>query len=326
MKTVHTIEQLCSDVQNPVVTIGNFDGVHRGHQQILLEARGFAQKQNAPLVAVTFEPHPVAMLYPEKAPGMLTPLPMKSMLLTKNGVDVLLVLQNCREVLELSPNDFVERFLVPLHSTMVVEGSDFNFGKDRSGTIDTLRQLGDKFSFGVTMVPPRLVTLSTGQLIRAASTMIRYMLESGHVADAHVILGRPYRLYGPVIPGHGRGRQLGFPTLNMDIPSQVIPAQGVYAGFVNLADSADAIIASPATRPAVFSIGQTRTFGDDNPLLIETHLIEQTTGPIEGKFMAMDFVEHIRTQHKFKTEQDLIAQIGKDCQKAKTILRKPKSS
>ncbi|MEK7996421.1 MAG: riboflavin kinase, partial [Planctomycetota bacterium] len=151
-------------------------------------------------------------------------------------------------------------------------------------------------------------------------TLIRYMLESGHVADAREALGRPYRLVGEIIPGRGVGKKLGFPTLNMKKPRQVIPAEGVYAGFVRIGNSTADVLSSGDAIPAAYSIGQARTYGDDFPLLIEAHLLNETVGVTVGKFMAMDFLERIRSQHKFKTPEDLSRQIAKDCEEARKML------
>jgi len=156
--------------------------------------------------------------------------------------------------------------------------------------------------------------------VRVSSTMIRYMLRSGNVADAAILLGRPYKLIGKIIPGKGKGKELGFPTLNMQKPEQIIPAEGVYAGFVEVADSEEKVCTEKTKIPAVFSIGQARTFGDEHPLLIEAHLLIKNANKTIGKWLAMDFVRFIRSQHKFASVQELSAQIAKDCEKAKKIL------
>ena len=157
-------------------------------------------------------------------------------------------------------------------------------------------------------------------MVRVSSTMIRYMLESGHVADAAEALGRPYRLIEEIIPGRGIGKKLGFPTLNMKIPEQVIPSEGVYAGFVRIGKSIKDVLSSEKTFTAVYSIGQARTYGDENPLLIEAHLLEEDVTALAGDFMAMDFIQRIRSQHKFQTPEKLSAQIAKDCERARNVL------
>jgi riboflavin kinase/FMN adenylyltransferase len=218
----------------------------------------------------------------------------------------------------LPPADFVDKFLLKdVRPAVMVEGNDFNFGANRAGNIDTLKQMAEHNGFDVVVVPAKLAQLPTGQSVRASSTTIRYMLQSGHVADAGTLLGRHYRLIGPVIPGKGRGKQLGFPTLNMQPPSQIIPQQGVYAGFVLLGPTEDDVC---CPMNAVFSIGRASTFDDEHPLLIEAHLLETKTDSAEDRWMAMDFVDRVRPQQKFKSPADLAKQIAKDCLSAKNIL------
>ncbi len=276
MKIIQAISE-CQEISNGcVLTIGNFDGVHLGHQEILSFARQKAIQRAAKLVAMTFEPHPVAVLYPEKAPGVLTPLELKKHLLSQYGMDCLIVLKDSAELLNLSPEKFVEDFLVEnLQPSMVVEGDDFNFGSERTGNIETLQQLGIENGFKVHVIKAKSIHLSSGQIVRVSSTLIRYMLESGHVEDAHLALGRPYRLIEQIIQGRGIGRKLGFPTLNMKIPKQVIPAEGVYAGFVCLGKTFEDALTCDEKIPAVYSIGQARTYGDGFPLLIEAHLLKE---------------------------------------------------
>lgn len=321
MKILKSISELQKIRKGCVLTIGNFDGVHLGHQEILSIAKKAAIQRKTELLVMTFEPHPVAILYPERAPGVLTPLELKKHLLAKCDVDCLIVLDGDNELLNLSPGDFVNRFLVEsVRPSIVVEGSDFNFGVRRAGDIDTLQKLGSEKGFEVSVVEPKQIKLSTGQIVRVSSTIIRYMLESGHVADASVALGWPYRLMEQIIPGRGIGKRLGFPTLNMKRPEQVIPAEGVYAGFVRIGQTTEDVLTCKDGIAAVYSIGQARTYGDEFPLLIEAHLLEENVGSFVGQYMAMDFVERIRSQRKFKTSEELSTQIAKDCEEAKEIL------
>jgi riboflavin kinase/FMN adenylyltransferase len=321
MKVIQTISQFQHIPKGCVLSIGNFDGVHVGHQEILAVARQAAEKNDAELIVMTFEPHPVAILHPEMAPGVLSPLNIKKYLLAQYGVDKMIILRTNRKLLSLSPEDFAGKFLFEnIEPSVVVEGDDFNFGAERAGTIDTLKKLAAERNFEISVVAPKKVKLSTGQSVRVSSTVIRYMLEGGHVADAAVALGRPYRIAERIIPGRGVGIKLGFPTLNMKKPKQVIPAEGVYAGFVKIGQIMDDALKSKEKIPAVYSIGQARTYGDDFPLLIEAHLLIEGVGDMIGRYMTMDFIQHIRNQHKFNTPEDLSKQIAKDCQYAKMIL------
>jgi riboflavin kinase/FMN adenylyltransferase len=241
-----------------VLTIGNFDGVHIGHQEILRTARRLAEDRGTKMAVMTFEPHPVAVLHPKKAPGVLTPLPLKLHLLKDYADDCIIVLEDNRDLLSLSPQDFVDEFLMPtIQPSVVVEGDDFNFGAGRAGDVDILSRIGKERGFDVVVVPPRQITLATDQSIRVSSTIIRYMLESGHVAEAAAALSRPYRLLGPVVPGWGRGRKLGFPTLNMRNPQQIIPAEGVYASKSPI-DRSNSSMSSNACRRCSASVRQGR--------------------------------------------------------------------
>lgn len=322
MQIIENITDLEKVSKGCVLTIGNFDGVHLGHQQILAAARQAATERTAELVAMTFEPHPFAVLHPEKAPGVLTPLKLKEHLLADFGADCLIVLKDSVELLNLSPPDFVDRFLVKnIHPSVVVEGEDFNFGAGRTGTIHTLYNLGQQKGFEVSVIEAKEVRLSIGHAVRVSSTMIRNLLEAGKVADAAIALGRPYRLIGKVVPGRGIGKSLGFPTANIQPARQIIPAEGVFAGYVAIADTHDRICQLQPKTAAVFSIGRSTTFSSDYPLAVEAHLLEENIPDLTDKWLAMDFVEFFREQQKFETQQQLSAQIEKDCQKAKQILR-----
>ncbi|MFH1370251.1 MAG: bifunctional riboflavin kinase/FAD synthetase [Planctomycetota bacterium] len=321
MKVLRTSSQLAQLPADCVLSIGNFDGVHLGHQQILQTAYTLARQKNTTLAAMTFEPHPVAILHPEKAPGVLTPLPLKIRLIQRHGVDYLIVLTDSTSLLRLTPADFIDRFLLKdVKPAALVEGEDFNFGAKRAGNIETLKRIAQPNGIEVVVVAPRFAILSAEQSVCVSSTTIRYMLQSGCVADAAALLGRHYRLIGQIIPGRGRGKQLGFPTLNMQPPSQVIPQQGVYAGCCLLGSDEDDVCRSEKRLPAVFSIGQARTFAEEHPLLIEAHLLDAKTDNPSGRWMAMDFVERIRPQFKFKSPSDLAAQIARDCLRARQIL------
>lgn len=305
-----------------VLTIGNFDGVHLGHQEIFNTARRIARERGTEMVVMTFEPHPVAILRPEKAPGVLTPLSLKLHLLEEYADNCIIVLEDNKHLLSLSPEAFVDEFLMAtIRPSVIVEGDDFHFGAARAGDVKTLARFGQEKGFDVVVVPPRQIEVaSTSQFLRVSSTIVRFMLEGGHVAEAAAALSRPYRLIGPIVSGWGRGRKLGFPTLNLRTPRQILPAEGVYAGLVQTADSEHNLFVEPRRIPAVFSIGQARTFGDEHPLLIEAHLLIEGVGDMTGRWMAMDFVERIRSQHKFGSPEELVAQIAKDCKAARAIL------
>jgi len=323
MKVIETLPEVEKVEKGCVLTIGNFDGVHIGHQQILTAAKKTAAQKQAELVVMTFEPHPVAVLQPEKRPGVLTPLNLKTYLLDEFEVDGLLILESTPELLSLSPQDFTERFLVKgIQPSILIEGQDFNFGSQRSGNINRLQQLGAEMGFEVFVVEPEIIKLSTGETVRVSSTMIRNLLETGSVADAALALSRPYRLIGRVVPGHGRGKQLGFPTANLQPLQQIIPAEAVYAGFVQTGDTEKDVCPTKERIPAALSIGRAQTLAADRPRLVEAHLLIKNVPELIGKWLAMDFVKHIRSQIKFDSEKELSKQIAKDCEKAGNILSK----
>ncbi|MFC1652722.1 bifunctional riboflavin kinase/FAD synthetase [Planctomycetota bacterium] len=322
MKVINKKDDFSQIRPGCVLTIGNFDGVHTGHTEILRTAHRIAHQRATQVVVMTFEPHPVAILFPERAPKVLTPLQQKTCLLAPYADDCVIVLEDNKALLGLSAGEFVEQFLMQtIRPSVIVEGHDFHFGAGRSGNVDTLRAFGRQYGFDVHIIEQHKITFSTGQSLRVSSTIIRYMLESGHVSDTTVALGRPYRLMGQVVPGRGKGQEIGFPTLNMAIPEQVIPTEGVYAGTVELASDATALMETQQRLPAVFSIGQARTFGDSIPLLVEAHLLETSAEKIRGSWMAMDFVQHLRSQHRYSNVQDLVAQIAKDCDQARRVLQ-----
>ncbi|MCP4456180.1 MAG: riboflavin biosynthesis protein RibF [Planctomycetes bacterium] len=321
MNTYRSITELRGIKKGCVLTIGNFDGVHAGHREILSVAARLASQRHTSVAVMTFEPHPVAVLYPEKAPGVLTPLAMKLSLLEPYAHNCLIVLEDSKDLLKLSAEAFVDEFLMQeLCPSVIVEGDDFHFGAGRSGTIETLQSLGRQRGFEVEVVGPKTIALITGQTLHVSSTMVRYMIESGHVEDASVALQRPYRLFGKIVSGRGKGRELGYPTLNMETPTQILPTEGVYAGHVVLSDREGLPFGQGDSVPAVFSLGQARTFGDAFPLLIESHLLRVQDRPISATHMAMDFVKHLRSQHKFPSVEVLTNQISLDCELARQAL------
>jgi riboflavin kinase/FMN adenylyltransferase len=304
-----------------VLTIGNFDGVHIGHQAILSAAKRLAGQKQAEIVVMTFQPHPLNILNPPKAPGTLTPLALKNYLLAESGVGTLFVIKSEPWLLGLSAEDFVERFIVKgVRPSAIVEGEDFNFGRKRTGSVHTLQKLAGAKGIEVFIVKPNRAKLTDGRVVEVSSTVIRDMIKKGKVADAATLLGRPYRLIGNIEPGRGKGKQLGFPTLNLKKPEQIIPEEGVYAGLVEIGDSETQVCLTKERVAAVFSIGRTSTYGTNQALLIEAHLLTDNAEQYKGWWMAMDFIERIRSQHKFKTETELAEQISRDCQKAQQIL------
>lgn len=322
MKIIDRVDKIDNGLKNCCLTIGNFDGVHLGHQKIIESAKAISKTlNNCPIAVMTFDPHPAMILHPNETLRVLTPLHIKTALLEKYGVDYLIVFKDNYKVLTLSPQDFISDFIMKeISPQALIEGDDFHFGYGRSGNIDTLRELGQQHNFSVTIIESQNISVDN-EKVRVSSTVIRRLLHKGDVADASRALGRPYRLIGNIIHGRGKGAEIGFPTANIDPHDQIIPAEGVYAGFVSLADSIEQISAANQKLPAVFSLGRAKTFVTNHPLLIEAHILDKNIGSIYDKFLAMDFVGFIRTQFRFESEAKLVEQIAKDCRKAENILQ-----
>lgn len=324
MKIIDSIAAFEKDRGRWALTIGNFDGVHLGHQDIIRAGKNAVKENNlAGLALMTFDPHPVAILHPERAPAILTPMPIKQHLLEKSLVDCLIVLKDSLDMLNLSPNDFVDKFLMnTVKPAIVVEGPNFKFGYGRSGDIDTLTRLGAARGFEVIVTQPRKIQTETGQSVMCSSSLIRDLLHQGKVDLAAKALGRFYRLIGKTVPGRGIGRQLGFPTANIEPLDQIIPSEGVYAGFVAAGDNAHDVCTDINLRPAAFSVGRAKTFLSDHPLLLEAHILTEDIEDLTGKWLAMQFVKKIRSQQRFENQEALKKQIADDCRTAATILSK----
>jgi len=321
MQIIRTESDLEKIKAGIVLTIGNFDGVHIGHQVILAAAKRIAEQRQAELVVMTFQPHPLSVLNPEKAPGALTPPALKEHLLTEFGAETLFVVKSELELLRLRAEDFVERFITKgIRPSVVVEGEDFNFGYERKGSVHTLQKLAEAKGIEVVIVGPKKAKLADSRTVEVSSTVIRDMVTKGKVADAAILLGRPYRLISGIVPGRGKGKRLGFPTLNLEKPQQIVPAEGVYVGTVEVAESIEEVCSAEERIPAVFSLGRATTYGAGQPLLVEAHLLVDNAEQLTGRWMAIDFIERIRSQQKFETETELSKQIAKDCEKAKQII------
>jgi riboflavin kinase/FMN adenylyltransferase len=322
MQLIDNEQQLKQLPRGMVLTIGNFDGVHRGHQAILMAARALAREKQVPFAVMTFDPHPVALLHPEQAPGVLTPLAVKKLLLESMSVHTLIVIRDSLKLLNLSPEAFVDQFLMEnLAPSAVIEGPNFNFGYGRSGDINTLRQLGADRGFEVIEIPfTEIPNPDTDGTLICSSTHARRFLESGKVRQAAQILGRPYRLIGRTIKGRGVGTKLGFPTANLAVEKQIIPAEGVYAGYVVVGDSYDEVAFGGLRRAAAISIGRAKTFVTDHPLLLEAHLLENKVEDLSRKWLALDFMRFIRHQQRFETHELLRQQIAKDTARAEQML------
>jgi riboflavin kinase/FMN adenylyltransferase len=290
-----------------VVTIGVFDGVHRGHQALIARALEKARALGLPLVLVTFDPHPSEVVRPGTHPPVLTPVARKAELVEELGVDAFCVLPFTTDFSRLPPDEFVHVLLVErLHAAAVLVGENFRFGHRAAGDLTLLRTLGSRFGFsteGVGMLRDDDVTLS--------STFVRSSIDAGDVGEAAKALGRPHRIDGIVVRGEGRGRQLGYPTANVRTDRHVaIPADGIYAGWAVL---------HRKRLPAAISVGTNPTF-EGKQRTVEAYILDFDED-IYGVELGVEFVERLRGMVKFESVADLVEQMGRDVEQARELLR-----
>lgn len=300
-------EVTAAPAQGRVVAIGVFDGVHRGHQRILGRAVNEAAELEAPCMAVTFYPHPEAVLRPHSAPRMLTSLERKAELLEGLGLAEMLVVRFDRDFAQLSPELFCRAVLsARLGARLVFVGENFRFGHFGAGTPVDLERYGAGHGFEVRSIG---LVEEGGETI--SSTRIRELLGAGHVAEAAFLLGRPHRIEGEVAHGAGRGRELDAPTANLGVPRQAaVPRLGVYA--------TRAIVDRKESFAAVTSVGTNPTFESDKKVRIETLLFD-FTGELYGRHLAVDFLWRIRGQRTFADPASLAAQIRTDIETARRL-------
>ncbi len=313
MQRWHGLDDVPAEWGRSVVTIGVFDGVHRGHQRIVEHARIAAAELGLPVVAVTFDPHPDEVIRPGSHPPFLCTASRMAQLLSGLGVDAVCVLPFTPEFSQLGPDEFVRTVLVErLHAARVVVGVNFRFGHKAAGDVALLAELGEKYDFtaeGVPLLAENGVTIS--------STGIRAMLAAGDVARAAHDLGRPHRVEGVVVRGQRRGRSLGFPTANLETqPHTAIPADGVYAGWLSTLD-----LAGTETQrwPAAISVGTNPTF-DGRHRTVEAYALDRDDLDLYGTRVAVDFVARLRATLKFASVDKLVAQMHVDVDDVRHLL------
>lgn len=315
MEVVRSLDQCPVPPEGSAVTIGAFDGVHLGHQALLRLLRERAAARRLQTALVTFDRHPAQVVRPESAPKLLTTLPQRLELLEATGlVDYACVLTFDEARRDESAEDFVSEVLVDcLRARLVVVGADFHFGHQRRGNVALLERMGSEHGFevvGVSLVAEEEAG-DGGEVY--SSTRIRQLLAEGHVEEAARLLGYNHEVRGTVEEGDRRGRQLGFPTANVAVPSEVcLPAEGVYAGTFVGADGLE--------RPAALSLGRRTTFHDpDSVSLLEAHLLD-FSGDLYGQPATVRFVALIRGQVRFDSADALIAQMERDVDAARQVL------
>lgn len=314
MRVIRGLESV--NLSGVVLTIGNFDGVHRGHQAILSAGRKRADAIGVDLVAMTFDPHPLAVLAPDRTPPLLSPLEEKLRWFEQYGIDLAVLAKSEPVLFDMSAEAFIAEIIVArFQPQFVIEGASFAFGKNRKGNVQVLKQLSPRYSFEVEIVEPIRVTLEDQLEQVVSSSLIRRLLQIGAVDQARLCLGRPYMLLGKVESGAGRGATLGFPTANICIHDQLVPTEGVYAGLARIEGN---------SYTAAISIGRNATFkGEDT--LVEAHLLD-FTDDLYDQSIRLELLVRIRQQEAFDSSESLSRQIARDVEQIRTIVAADKAS
>ncbi|QIM20490.1 bifunctional riboflavin kinase/FAD synthetase [Phycicoccus sp. HDW14] len=299
-----------------VLTLGNFDGVHRGHMAVLAALVEAGARLGLPAVAITFDPHPVAVLHPDRAPELIAPARVRDELIAETGVDGLLVLDFTTEFAQQTPEDFVRSvFVRGLDARCVVVGMDTRFGYRNSGDVGTLVDLGEQFGFEVIALD------DVGDGERYSSTVVRRELRAGEVAEAARILGRPHRVVGTVVHGNHRGRGLGYPTANLAADSMgLVPAEGVYAGWLTRLDVAEG--EPDRTMPAAVSVGTNPTFDTEDRRTVEAYVLDRDDLDLYDETVMVEFVDHIRPTLRFEGVEQLKEAMAGDVARCRELLAK----
>jgi riboflavin kinase/FMN adenylyltransferase len=313
LRTIAGSASIREPLERPILTVGNFDGIHVGHRTILDTVTQRARAVRGESVVYTFEPHPRKVLSPQSAPRLLTTLEQKLELLALAGIDAVIVepfdLAFAKTPADVFIREFVHARIRPLE---VYVGYDFHFGRDREGSMRMLTELGPRLGFSVTILPE--VVIGAGDV---NSTRIRQLLGEAGVEDAARLLGREYTVRGRVGKGDARGRSLGFPTANLDLENEVLPAVGVYAGTLRFLDDGDP--PAGATLPAVTNVGTRPTFGASDRVVVEAHLID-FSGDVYGRRVELSFRFHLRPERRFDGVEALRVQIDADRDEARRRL------
>ncbi|MFC8723121.1 bifunctional riboflavin kinase/FAD synthetase [Kitasatospora sp. NPDC057198] len=314
MQRWHGLEEIPGDWGRSVVTIGSFDGVHRGHQLIINRVVELAGELGAKSVVVTFDPHPSEVVRPGTHPPLLAPQPRRAELVEQLGVDAVLVLPFTAEFSKESPEYFVRSVLVDaLHAKAVVEGPNFRFGHRAAGNVELLAELGRADDFTVEVVDLQ-VRGAAGDGEPFSSSLCRRLVAAGDMAGVGEILGRPHRVEGEVVRGAQRGRELGYPTANVDtVAHSAIPADGVYAGWLT---------ADGETMPAAISVGTNPTF-DGTARTVEAYAIDRVGLDLYGQHVAVDFLAWLRGMEKFDSIDALLERMAEDVKRARELTERP---
>ena len=307
MKLIRDLAHVTPDLLGGAVTVGNFDGVHKGHVRIVERLMVAARAVVGPSVVFTFDPHPVRLLRPDQCPPPLTWTDRKAELLGELGVDALIAYPTDQALLELSAREFFERIIRQgLGARAMVEGPNFCFGHQREGNIDLLGQLAAETGLRLDVVDTLIVDGAT-----VSSSRVRTLVAAGDVAAAASLLTRPYRIRGMVTHGAGRGAAIGFPTANVDAIDTLLPGHGVYAGVAHTGGSA---------WPAAINLGPSPTFGE-KATKVEAHLIG-FDGALHGQPLEVDFLDRLRDIRRFEDVAALQQQLKQDVAKAASLAQR----
>ena len=306
MKLYHSLEDFPQGSFCSALTIGNFDGVHQGHAKVIQRLKSLATLHDAMAVVFTFAPHPVRILKPKAAPPPLTWIDRKAELLAELGVDAVIAYPTDMELLSLGYREFFQKIVVDrIRACAMVEGPNFYFGKGREGNPERLGELCDQHDIELDILDPTIEGLDF-----ISSSRIRDDIREGNVAQARSLLTRPYRIRGMVTHGAGRGKQIGFPTANVDAIDTLTPATGVYAGVAWV---------DKKSHWAAIHIGPNPTFGEQM-LKVEVHLLDYD-GSLYGKPIEVDFVDRLRDICQFDSPEELQNQLNKDINSTRKVLR-----
>lgn len=318
------MDEIPERVESSVITIGVFDGVHRGHQELISAAVRKARATGQQSVLITFDPHPVSVFLPERAPLALSSFDQRMSVVEKMGIDNVMVIDFTVEMAGWSPQEYVDRLLVnKLHASHVIIGENFTFGKDAVGTPEIMRQLCAARGIGVDVV--QLLhdkTLADGETL-VCSTAVRKYLAAGNVAAARRALGRPFSVYGRIVRGAGRGgKELGFPTANQYFPENLaLPADGVYAGWLVVEGSNSPVngnMVPGVAYAAAISVGTNPTFGDDERS-VESFVLDREAD-LYGYGATVYFVDRIRSMEKYDSLDALLEAISRDVCSIREVL------
>ena len=309
MKLIENLEEIVNPFHNAVITIGNFDGVHIGHQALFHTVMEEADMRKGTAIAMTFEPHPIRVLKNNGHPPLITPYPQKIELIATSGIDVLICVPFTREFAAITAKEFVlDVLLGRMGIQAIVVGKDYTFGKNREGNLNLLKSYAEAFDFEVIVVD--WIPVSNNTSSRISSTRIRELLLDGKVSEAHNLLGRYYQVSGIVSPGRNRGgKLLGFPTANIKLKEELYPKNGIYAVTVDCLGK---------NYQGVANIGYSPTF-DDNELTVEVHILDFDKD-LYGQSINVKFIERIRDEIKFSGISALSQQIAQDVLRARDIL------